>query len=105
MTARPDYWGGAPAIDEIVFRVYNSNEAVVQALLKGAIDYTLDHFPGAVRGREGHSPTSRPAVDSAEAFHQLSFNLAEDPKSSGEPGGDGSGVPRKPWRTPSTGRR
>ena len=75
MEARDDYWQGAPNIDEIVVRVYNSNESVVQALLKGAIDYT--QIPTAelfesVQDRPGIST----AIDAAEAFWQLSFNLA-----------------------------
>ena len=55
MEANPDYWAGAPVIDEIIFRIYNSDEAVVQALIKGAIDYTLDHVAGALRGGGGQA--------------------------------------------------
>lgn len=84
MEARDDYWQGAPHIDEIVVRVYNSNEAVVQALLKGAIDYT--QIPTAelfesVKDRPGIGT----AVDAAEAFWQMSFNLADDPSSTANP--------------------
>jgi peptide/nickel transport system substrate-binding protein len=84
MEARDDYWQGAPHIDDIIFRVYNSNEAVVQALLKGAIDYTT--IPTAelyesVKDRPGIGT----AIDAAEAFYQLSFNLASDPSSTANP--------------------
>ena len=52
MEANPDYWARRrPIIDEIVFRVYNSNESVVQALLKGAIDYTSIPTAGVLRSR------------------------------------------------------
>lgn len=84
LEARDDYWGTRPVIDEVVFRVYNSNESVVQALLKGAIDYT--QIPTAnlydrVKGTENLEAVQ----DSAEAFWQLSFNLADDPSSTANP--------------------
>ena len=84
MTSRPDYWQGAPTIDEIVFRNYNSNESVVQALLKGAIDHTViptSDLYQAVQGRSGIST----AETSAEAFWQLSFNVVDDPESTANP--------------------
>ena len=64
-----------------MFRNYNSDEAVVQALLKGAIDYTLvptsDLFE-AVKDRPGITAVAT----SAEAFWQLSFNVVERPRTS-----------------------
>ncbi len=74
LEARDDYYGGAPAIDEIVFRVYNSDEAVMQALIKGEIDYTRSPPRGCTR-RVKDKPNIEAVVTSAEAFHQLSFNL------------------------------
>jgi peptide/nickel transport system substrate-binding protein len=35
----PDYWGGTPTIDEVVFRVYDNQEAMVLALKTGEIDF------------------------------------------------------------------
>ena len=84
MEANPKYWGERPHIDEIVFRVYNSPESVVQALLKGAIDTTQIPTAAlfeAVRGTSGIGT----AVDSAEGFYQMSFNMADDPKSTVHP--------------------
>jgi peptide/nickel transport system substrate-binding protein len=84
MEANPSYWGDRPHIDEIVFRLYNSSESVVQALLKGAIDYT--QIPTAALFESiRDQPGIATAIDSAEAFYQLSFNLADDPKSSVHP--------------------
>ena len=37
--ANPDYWAGAPHIDEIVFRVYQNQDAVVAALKTGEVDF------------------------------------------------------------------
>ena len=84
MEARSDYWAGAPKIDELVFRVYNSSESVVQALVKGAIDYTQIPTASlfeAVKDRPGIGT----AIDSAEAFYQMSFNVVDDPKSTAHP--------------------
>ncbi len=37
--ANPDYWKGAPHVDKVVFRVYKSEDPMVQALIKGEIDF------------------------------------------------------------------
>ena len=80
MEANPNYWDGAPVIDEIIFRIYNSNEAVVQALIKGAIDFTQIPTAALYEAVEGQ-PDIATAIDSAETFYQMSFNLSDDPKS------------------------
>jgi peptide/nickel transport system substrate-binding protein len=86
LEARDDYYGGEPLIDEIVYRVYRSDEAVIQALLKGAIDYTT--VPTAeFHERLQSEPNIEAVADSAEAFYQLSFNLgATDPAEAAEIG-------------------
>jgi peptide/nickel transport system substrate-binding protein len=93
MEANQDYWDGAPNIDEIVFRVYNSPESVVQALLKGEIDFTT--VPTAalferIRDEEGIGT----AIDSAMAFYQMSFNVVDDPASTAHPAIDDPDVRR-----------
>ena len=84
MEANPDYWQGAPAIDEIIFRVYNSNESVVQALLKGAIDFSSIPTAALYEAVDGQQNIGT-AVDGAEFFYQMSFNLSDDPKSTANP--------------------
>jgi peptide/nickel transport system substrate-binding protein len=84
MDAVPGYWQGPSYIDRMIFRVYNSNEAVVQALLKGAIDYT--QVPTAdLFNRVNEQENIATSVDSAEAFYQLSFNIVDDPGSTANP--------------------
>jgi peptide/nickel transport system substrate-binding protein len=39
MSANKDYWGGTPTIDEVDFRVFTNQEAMVQALKAGQIDF------------------------------------------------------------------
>jgi peptide/nickel transport system substrate-binding protein len=38
-TANPNYYGGKPAIDEVVIRVFNNGDAMVAALKRGEIDF------------------------------------------------------------------
>jgi peptide/nickel transport system substrate-binding protein len=38
LKANPTYWGGAPKVDEVVFRLFNNSDAMVAALKKGEID-------------------------------------------------------------------
>jgi peptide/nickel transport system substrate-binding protein len=84
MEANPDYWDGAPVIDEIVFRIYNSNEAVVQALIKGAIDFTQVPSAALFEVVEGR-PNIGTAIDSAEGFYHVAFNLADASESEAHP--------------------
>jgi peptide/nickel transport system substrate-binding protein len=42
LKANPSYWAGAPAVDEVIFRVFNNPDAMVAALKKGEIDAAHD---------------------------------------------------------------
>jgi peptide/nickel transport system substrate-binding protein len=42
MKANPSFWGGKPAVDEIIFRVFNNADAMVAALKRGEIDAAHD---------------------------------------------------------------
>ncbi len=42
LRANPSYWAGAPAVDEVIFRVFNNPDAMVAALKKGEIDAAHD---------------------------------------------------------------
>ena len=37
--ANPNYWGGKPAVDEVVIRKFNNADAMVAALKSGEIDF------------------------------------------------------------------
>jgi len=39
MKANPNYWGGKPKIDELVFRVFQNDDTLGQALRRGEIDF------------------------------------------------------------------
>jgi peptide/nickel transport system substrate-binding protein len=42
LEANPNYWAGAPAVDEVVFRLFTNQDAMVAALLAGEIDAIHD---------------------------------------------------------------
>src|SRR5690349_3985185 len=39
LTANKNYWGGAPKIDELVYRIYRNSDALTLALKRGEIDF------------------------------------------------------------------
>jgi len=73
--ARDDYWGGTPHVDEVVFRIFENQEAEVTALKAGEIDAmngltsdlfeSLDGVPG-ITTLAGKTPTG----------YNLALNLA-----------------------------
>jgi len=77
MEANKDYWGGAPKVDEIVFRSFKNNEAMVQALRRGEIDFAMDvpaKLADVLEGSEGvRTSKTEPAT-----FTQMSMNQLAD---------------------------
>lgn len=53
MERNPYYWGDRPALDRIEFRLYTNNEAMVQALRNGEIDFADGIKPSLVGPLEG----------------------------------------------------
>jgi peptide/nickel transport system substrate-binding protein len=83
MTANPNYWGGAPYIDQFKVVKYNNSEALINALKNGEVDYvavaSVDLFDqlAATGAASGVSTHVGPAV----SFGQMSFNMCnpDDP--------------------------
>jgi peptide/nickel transport system substrate-binding protein len=71
--ANKQYWGGAPKIEEVVFRVFANLDAMAQALVKGEIDFA-DDLPANVF--ETMSKTKGVTAVSAKygGFNELAFN-------------------------------
>lgn len=44
LTSNPDYWNGAPKVDEVVFQTFDNADARVQALINGELD-AITEFP------------------------------------------------------------
>lgn len=78
MEANPDYWGGAPKIDELVFRVFQNDESMIQALQQGEIDfaYTIES-PTLFDSLKGNPDLTAHAA-SPDYFVQMSFNQCTD---------------------------
>jgi peptide/nickel transport system substrate-binding protein len=82
---RNPYWfGEEPVVDEIVFRLFNTNEAVVQALKRGSIDFA-ETIPAQLFETIPDAEPSETHVGAATSFTNLNFNLLEKEKSTGHP--------------------
>jgi peptide/nickel transport system substrate-binding protein len=85
----PDYWQGASHIDEIVFQVYKSDDPMVQALIKGEIDFADDITPlqvDALEGQEGITALN----GNSPGFDEIAFNTGAVDTETGDPIGDGN---------------
>ena len=85
--ANPDYWGGAPHIDEVVFRVYKSEDPMVQALIKGEIDFAEDISPLQVKSLQGKAGITAQNGDSP-GFDEIAFNTGSVDTDTGKPIGN-----------------
>lgn len=86
--ANPNYYGGKPTADEVVFRVYKNTDAIAEALRKGEVDYANDlsaNVFNSLTGTEGI--TTVPSVYSG--FNQIAFNMGAA-LTDGTPIGNGS---------------
>jgi len=89
LEANPDYWGGAPHIDQAAFRVYKSEDPAIQALIKGEIDFVHDISPiqvEALQGRDGIYAQN----GVSPYFEEIAFNTGAVDTETGEPIGDGN---------------
>ena len=83
----PDYWKGAPHIDQVVFRVYKSEDPAVQALIKGEVDFVEEISAlqvDALQGREGITAQN----GDSPGFDEIAFNTGSIDLETGEPIGD-----------------
>lgn len=87
--ANPDYWGGAPNIDHVVFRVYKSEDPAVQALKKGEVDFVDGITPLQVQALDGEPGITAQSGDSP-GFDEIAFNTGAVDPETGKPIGDGN---------------
>ena len=85
--ANPDYWKGAPHVDEVVFRVYKSEDPMVQALIKGEIDFAEGISSLQVQSLEGEDGITAHNGDSP-GFDEIAFNTGSIDTETGDPIGD-----------------
>lgn len=87
--ANPDYWQGAPHIDEVVFRLFKSEDPAVAALKKGEIDFVEDITALQVKALENEPNIAAHNGDSP-GFDEIAFNVGAIDTETGEPMGDGN---------------
>lgn len=83
----PNYWGPKPKIDEVVFRFFQNDDSMAQALRRGEIDFAEDlpaNIFNSLKGADGI--TAKAAV--GPNFDELSFNSGAA-LDTGKPIGDG----------------
>jgi peptide/nickel transport system substrate-binding protein len=76
LKTNPDYFRGAPKIDEIIFQFYDNDDTMVQALKNGDVDY-ISGIPinlfRSLENQDGIETNSAPDP----GFTELAFNLYE----------------------------
>jgi peptide/nickel transport system substrate-binding protein len=82
----PQWFSTEPKVDEIVFRVFNTDEAIVQALKRGTVDFA-EYIPAPLFDSlaSDSAQTTTTHAGAATSFANLNFNLLEADKSTGHP--------------------
>jgi peptide/nickel transport system substrate-binding protein len=73
LEGRDDYWAGAPYIDRLVYQFFDNDEAQVQALITGDVDY-LNLFPPTLAPTLLAAPGVTVNTASSTDFGELGFN-------------------------------
>ncbi|MGZ4536115.1 MAG: ABC transporter substrate-binding protein, partial [Nocardioidaceae bacterium] len=83
----PYYWGTKPHVDQVVFRLYKSEDPAVQALIKGELDFVEDITPLQIRSLQG-----RPGITAhngvSPLFEEFAFNTGSIDTTTGKPIGN-----------------
>lgn len=85
--ANEDYWAGAPVIDELVFRIFTSQDSLAQALQRGEIDYADNLEANVWQALEGAEGITTQAA-SYPGFNEIGINTGAA-LDDGTPLGDG----------------
>ncbi|GAB3205458.1 ABC transporter substrate-binding protein [Marinactinospora endophytica] len=87
LEANPDYWRGAPGFDRIVFRYYNDQDAMVEALRKGEVSLVSQLTPAQADALAGESGIT---VNDASGKRFMGFTINPGARTQdGDPIGDG----------------
>ncbi|MEQ4205644.1 ABC transporter substrate-binding protein [Actinopolymorpha sp. B9G3] len=87
LKANKDYWAGAPAYDELVFRYYKTPDASVQALIAGEVDVVSGLTPAAYKALDGKAGITLNRAANRR-FGAITFNMGARTKD-GKEFGDG----------------
>ncbi len=83
----PDYWNGTPHFEQVVFRVFKSNDTAIQALIKGEVDFVDEIEAVQVKALEGREDIIAQNGDSP-SYDEIAFNTGSVDLETGEPLGD-----------------
>ncbi len=86
-TANPSYYGGAPKIGQLVFRIYRNADSLAQALKKGEVDFA-DNLDAPVWTALKNTPGVTTYAGAYGGFDELAFNYGAA-LDDGTPIGDG----------------
>lgn len=79
LEANEDYWGGAPAIDQVIWQEFATEDAAVQALIAGEIDViAADTIPTTAVQALEETENVEVAVMESTAIDELIINSHED---------------------------
>lgn len=73
LEANEDYWAGAPQVDEIIYRVFNNQDAAAEALKAGEIDAIDEIEPNLFQSLQGIDNITTHAADII-SFDEIAFN-------------------------------
>ena len=91
----PDYWRGAPHLDEVVYRVFKSEDPAIAALRKGEVDFVHNISALQVKALEGAAGIT--AINGASpGFDEIAFNAGAVDLETGDPIGDGNPAVQDP---------
>ncbi|HST80528.1 MAG TPA: ABC transporter substrate-binding protein [Kineosporiaceae bacterium] len=88
LTANPNYWGGAPKIDELVYQVYGGAPALARALQNGEVDFA-DNLDAEAWRTLRNAPGVKTSAGTYVGFDELAFNTGAA-LANGTPIGDGN---------------
>jgi peptide/nickel transport system substrate-binding protein len=74
MKANPDYWGGAPHMDEVIFKTYDTPEALALALQTGEVDFA-DSLTPNLFDKLKSTPNVATNIAAPATFDNLAFNF------------------------------
>jgi peptide/nickel transport system substrate-binding protein len=76
LEANPDYFRGAPQIDEVIFQFYDNPDTMVQALQRGEVDHIWNPPVNLFKSLEGEENIETVSAPDP-GFTELGFNLYE----------------------------
>jgi len=84
LTVNPDYFGGKPKVEGMVFTLFANRDTLARSLESGEIDVALNLYPDQVPELKKNDNIEIYSF-SANGFTQLAVNSYEDPASKGHP--------------------